>query len=61
MVLFSNLFYFIFCIHLTDDEIKAARRRMSTLNDRAGDLGDSIGGLSLDAKDDEKGDVSYAL
>lgn len=36
-----------------DAEIKAARRRMSTLNDKNGDIGDDIGGLSLDNKDDK--------
>jgi len=42
---------------LKDAEIKAARRRMSTLNDKNGDIGDDIGGLSLDSKD-EKVEVS---
>ena len=39
--------------HKKDAEIKAARRRMSTLNDKSGDIGDDIGGLSLDNKNDK--------
>ena len=42
---------------MIDEEIKTARRRMSTLNDKAADLGDGIGDLTLASKEDEKVEV----
>jgi len=50
---FLTIFSLFDLLSSIDAEIKAARRRMSTLNDKNGDIGDDIGGLSLDNNDDK--------